>query len=112
MSENVPKSAGGPLLVVLRTISVEVRRRAVSILASLVVVASGLIFATSAQAQVGLWTLDEGTGQTAGDSAGTNDGTLGTTPLVDPNDPTWTCGGTALDFDGTNYLVEIPDDPT
>ena len=81
MSENVPTSAGGPLLVVLRTISVEVRRRAVSISASLVVVASGLIFATSAQAQVGLWTLDEGTGQTAGDSAGTGGGAATSTSL-------------------------------
>ena len=52
MSENVPKSAGGPPLAVLRTISVEARRRAVSILASLVVVASGLIFVTPAHAPV------------------------------------------------------------
>jgi hypothetical protein len=54
------------------------------------------------------WTFDEGTGQTAADSIGTNDGTLGTTAGVDANDPTWACvtGGYALDFDGTDDLVD------
>jgi hypothetical protein len=55
------------------------------------------------------WNLDEGTGQTAADSAGTSDGTLGSTTGADANDPTWTCvnGGNALDFDGTDDYVDL-----
>ncbi|MFQ5566191.1 MAG: DUF4347 domain-containing protein, partial [Paracoccaceae bacterium] len=61
----------------------------------------------------GHWTFDEGIGQTAADSSPNgNDGTLGSTPGVDPNDPAWLCvaGGFALDFDGSDY-VEVPDTP-
>lgn len=40
---------------------------------------------------VGYWRFDEGTGQVVRDATGMgNDGTLGTTPGVDPWDPTWT----------------------
>ncbi|MCH7474805.1 MAG: DUF2341 domain-containing protein, partial [Gemmatimonadetes bacterium] len=52
---------------------------------------------------VGHWNFDEGSGQTAADSSGNgNDGTLGSTPVVDANDPAWACvaGGYALSFDG------------
>ena len=47
------------------------------------------------------WTFDEGTGLTAADSVGSNDGTL-------TNGPTWACvtGGNALDFDGTDDYVD------
>ena len=47
------------------------------------------------------WTFDEGTGLTAADSAGTNDGTL-------TNGPAWTCvaGGNALDFDGMDDYTQ------
>jgi hypothetical protein len=40
---------------------------------------------------VGYWRFDEGTGQVVRDATGMgNDGTLGTTPGVDPWDPIWT----------------------
>ena len=51
-----------------------------------------------------LYTFDEGTGTTAGDSAGTNPGTLyNMDPATD-----WVSGiiGTALDFDGANDYVK------
>ena len=58
---------------------------------------------TEAQVIPGLiahWKFDEGTGTIAGDSAGTNTGTL-------TNGPTWTTGkiGSALSFDGVNDYV-------
>ncbi|MBW2443382.1 MAG: DUF4347 domain-containing protein, partial [Deltaproteobacteria bacterium] len=55
------------------------------------------------------WTFDEGSGQTAADSAGSNDGTLGTTAGVDSSDPAWACaaGGSALDFDGIDDEVSL-----
>ena len=57
---------------------------------------------------IGLWHFDDGTGTTALDSSGNNnDGTLS------PNlsGPTWTTGqvGSALDFDGVDDHVHIPD---
>ncbi|MHC4159293.1 MAG: LamG domain-containing protein, partial [Planctomycetota bacterium] len=50
------------------------------------------------------WKLDEGSGTTAYDSAGTNNGTI--------TGATWTTGGMingALDFDGINDYVDITD---
>jgi hypothetical protein len=49
------------------------------------------------------WSFDEGAGTIAYDSAGNNDGTI--------YGATWTTGqiGGALDFDGSNDLVEVPD---
>ena len=38
---------------------------------------------------VAYWDFDEGEGQVAGDSAGDNDGTLGSTDGVDDSDPAW-----------------------
>ncbi len=38
---------------------------------------------------VAYWDFDEGEGQVAGDSAGGNHGTLGSTPDVDSSDPNW-----------------------
>jgi len=62
----------------------------------------------------GYWKFDENTGQIAYDSSfNTNDGQLGSTPVSDDNDPTWTTGhsGTdaALDFDGSNDYVGMGD---
>jgi len=52
------------------------------------------------------WTFDEGSGQTAYDSAGTNNGTI--------YGATWTAGriGGALSFNGTDSYVNVPDAPS
>lgn len=62
------------------------------------------------QGAVSCWTFDEGSGQTAFDSCGTNDGVLGSTGSVDIGDPTWSGGlvGGALEFDGRHDYVEVP----
>ncbi len=54
---------------------------------------------------VSLWKFDEGEGDIAYDSAGNNDGNL-------TNGPIWTAGriNGALDFDGVDDYVNIPDD--
>jgi Concanavalin A-like lectin/glucanases superfamily len=63
----------------------------------------------------GWWPMNEGDGQTVYDWSGNrNHGTLGTTPGVDDNDPTWTEGlfgrsGRALAF-GDDDIVSIPAD--
>jgi hypothetical protein len=54
---------------------------------------------------IGYWKFDEGSGNTTFDSSGNgNNGTL-------ENNPTWVSGkyGTALDFDGIDDYVAIPD---
>ena len=64
------------------------------------------IGAYKAENLIGWWKLDDGTGTTATDSAGSNDGALS-------GGPTWTTGrvGTyALTFDGEDSLVTIPYD--
>jgi len=56
-----------------------------------------------------LWHFDEGTGQVAADSSGNgNDGQLGSTPMGDVNDPTWTAGkvGGGLEFDGIDDYID------
>ena len=62
------------------------------------------------QSLVGYWKLDDGDGSIATDSSGNeNHGTLM------PASPVWTTEGIingALDFDGDDDYVEIPDDPT
>ena len=62
----------------------------------------------------GWWPMYEGSGQTVRDLSGKgNHGTLGSTPGVDANDPTWIKGwlfGSALRFDGNDY-VRIPNSP-
>jgi len=60
-----------------------------------------------ADSLVGWWKLDDGTGTTALDSSGNkHDGTL-------MKNPVWTTGmvGGALEFNGTDNFVRIPDDP-
>ena len=59
----------------------------------------------------GWWPLNEGRGQTVYDWSGyRNHGTLGSTPGVDANDPSWIKGifwGSALNFGGDDF-VQIP----
>jgi len=53
------------------------------------------------------WTFDEGTGQTAADSVGNNDATLGATGGAGSDDPTWASGkigSGALHFDGGDHV--------
>jgi Concanavalin A-like lectin/glucanases superfamily len=58
------------------------------------------------------WPLAEGSGQVVHDLSGNgNNGTLGSTPGPDANDPTWIKGiffGNALRFDGVDDFVAIP----
>jgi hypothetical protein len=75
-----------------------------------VVVAAGLLLVAdraSAGGMLGWWKLDEGSGITAQDSSGNKrHGSL-------VNGPVWTTGklGGALEFNGTNSFVRVPDDP-
>lgn len=80
------------------------------------VLAAGLAVPATASAGVldsvsGWWPMYEGSGQTVRDLSGKgNHGTLGSTPGVDANDPTWIKGwlfGSALRFDGDDF-VRIP----
>ena len=64
----------------------------------------------------GWWPMNEGSGQTVYDWSGNgNHGTLGLTPDVDANDPTWTQGvlgaGRALAFDNED-IVTVPRSPS
>lgn len=61
--------------------------------------------------RVAHWNFSEGTGTTAGDSSGSNTGTLTT---VSSGLPVWTFGqfGSALRFNGTSSYVNIPDSST
>ncbi len=45
---------------------------------------------------VAYWDFDEGQGQEAGDSAGGNDGVLGSTGSIDDNDPNWADSGALM----------------
>jgi hypothetical protein len=60
----------------------------------------------------GWWPMNEGRGQKINDWSGKgNHGTLGSTPSVDANDPTWIKGiffGSGLNFGGDDF-VSIPD---
>ena len=62
--------------------------------------------------QVSSWLLDEGSGCTAADAVGSNDGTLG--PNCPTNAPTWSSGhlgsNGALHYDGDDDLVTIAND--
>jgi hypothetical protein len=64
---------------------------------------------------MGWWPMNEGSGQTVRDWSGhANNGTLGSTPGVDANDPSWIRGvffGSALRFDGGDF-VTIADSPS
>lgn len=63
---------------------------------------------------VGYWDFNEGTGQIIRDSSGSgNDGTLGVSSPIASDDPAWTTSkpglGGALDFDGIDDEVDVPD---
>jgi hypothetical protein len=54
---------------------------------------------------LGHWSLNDGTGQTAHDTSGQGlDGVLGSSPGVDPNDPTWSNDGPSLTFAPGTYV--------
>jgi hypothetical protein len=68
--------------------------------------------ATDYPSLVGYWRMNEGEGQWANDtSTSNNHGTLGNNTTVEGADPTWIDGieGNALEFDGNDDYVEIPD---
>lgn len=90
------------------------KKTAVSLLAGILIVVMATAFiATNTSAQtcppgmVSYWNLDEGTGTTASDSVGTNDGTL-------MFGPAWTTGRVngALDFNGSINYVRVADSAT
>jgi hypothetical protein len=59
---------------------------------------------------VGLWHIDEGVGTTANDeTANDNDGTISGPVWAGPTWVDGKNGGTALDFDGTDDYVSVPD---
>lgn len=83
---------------------------------SLAIGTAGLIISLAVPAAslagplAGWWPMNEGKGQTVYDWSGNgNHGTLGSTPAVDANDPTWTQGlfgpGRALSFDGDDFVT-------
>jgi len=69
----------------------------------MVLAGAGLAHADLTDGLIAHWALDETSGTTATDSAGSNDGTL-------VNGPTWVTGqiGGALNFDGADDYVNIP----
>ena len=73
--------------------------------AMIVLIGTGSAWAVLTDGLIALWKFDEGSGETAFDSAGNNDGIL-------MNGPSWTSGivGAALSFDGQNNYVEIPNE--
>jgi hypothetical protein len=91
-------------------------RRTMNVLAPLLVTL-GLVAAPAQATGIdigkvrGWWPMNEGKGQTIYDWSGyRNHGTLGSTPGVDANDPTWIKGifwGSALNFSGDDF-VSIP----
>jgi hypothetical protein len=81
--------------------------------AVVVVLLSFVSYAEADAALIGHWNFDEGSDQTAADSVGTNDGTLGTTGGGDSADPTWesVACGYALSFDGSDDEVDLSSVP-
>src|SRR4051812_41278375 len=93
------------------------------------ILAAALTFAVPVAAQaaislplVGWWPMNEGSGQTVKDWSGKgNNGVLGATTAVEPNDPSWVPGvfqhqqyftDSALRFDAVDDFITIPDSST
>ena len=78
--------------------------RLMAVAALLVLIATSPAWADLTDGLVAHWRFDEGNGNIAHDSAGSNDGTL-------VNGPTWTTGKIdgALDFDGLNDYINCGD---
>lgn len=84
------------------------RRSGPLLLRRLIIGASILIFAPATHAElVAHWPLDEGSGTTAGDSIGINDGTLVNMGEVNWSADTPTGSGTALSFTGALQHVTL-----
>ena len=66
---------------------------------------------SSSQGLVGYWNFDEAAGQTVGDSAGSNNGTLGDDSSVESDDPTWTSVSTG-NKGGADVAVSLTGDRT
>ena len=71
-----------------------------------VLIAAVFMVGSASADMIAHWTFDEGSGQTAYDSAGSNNGTI--------NGATWTAGkiGGALSFNGTDNYVNVVDSPS
>ncbi len=77
----------------------------ISIWVMVVLAGADLVQADLTDGLIAHWKLDETSGDTAYDSAGDNDGTVYGSPIWDPNG--FIDG--ALDFDGIDEYVEVPD---
>src|SRR5687768_14003317 len=83
--------------------------------ASMALASAGQVWAVSSTNLVGYWQMDDGTGTSARDSAGSANGTLrnfvAENFTVAPSVTPWTGGRTrgALDFDGTDSVVTADD---
>ncbi|MHC4637407.1 MAG: LamG domain-containing protein, partial [Planctomycetota bacterium] len=77
--------------------------RLMAVAVMVVLIGTGSARADLTDGLIAHWTFDEGSGGTAYDSVGGNDGTL-------VNGPIWTTGQIdgALEFDGSNDYVEVP----
>ncbi len=80
-------------------------------IAVLLTVPLTLVAAAAHGALISQWKFDDGSGQTASDSVGSNNGTLGATGSAAGDDPTWfgsgKIGTNSLNFDGTDDFVNI-----
>ncbi len=80
------------------------KKLTIFIVLGLIFISLEIVSATCSVGMISYWKFDEGAGINARDSAGNNDGIL-------KEGPVWTSGkiGGALEFDGADDYVEVPD---